>query len=94
MLVTRTSKLSGIIRTLDLDITQQQLLDYERGMKIQHAFPNLTPADREFFMTGITDEEWKEMFENRLDEDDHGYPDEPDLGNSYFKEEGNYFDEN
>jgi hypothetical protein len=31
------------------------------------------------------------MFPN--DEDDYDSFDEPDLGNSYFKDEGNYFDE-
>jgi len=31
-------------------------------MKIQYAFPNLTTAEREFFMTGITEEEWNAMF--------------------------------
>jgi hypothetical protein len=25
-------------------------------------FPNLTPSQREFVMTGITDEEWEEAF--------------------------------
>lgn len=68
MKITRTSKFSGITRTLDLDITQEQLLSYEKGLKIQHAFPNLTPAEREFFMTGITEEEWSELF-NNMDED-------------------------
>ena len=58
MKVTRTSHVSGVTRTMDLDITQQQLIDYEKGMKIQYAFPNLTASEREFFMTGITDEEW------------------------------------
>lgn len=67
MKVTRTSKLSGITRTIELDITQDQLLSYEEGLRIQHAFPNLTPAEREFFMTGITDEEWKELFRGEED---------------------------
>jgi hypothetical protein len=58
MKVTRTSSVSGVTRTMDLDITPQQLIDYEKGMKIQYAFPNLTTSEREFFMTGITDEEW------------------------------------
>ena len=93
MLITRTSAFSGVIRTLDLDITQQQLLDYERGMKVQYAFPNLTPSEREFFMTGITDDEWKILMPHD-DETDHDASDEPDLGNSYSKNEGNYFDEN
>jgi hypothetical protein len=74
MKVTRKSQASGETRTMDLDITQQQLIDYEKGMKIQYAFPNLTPAEREFFMTGITEEEWNTMFPD--DEDDFDY-DEP-----------------
>lgn len=64
MKITRTSTATGITRTLDLDITQEQLLSYERGLKIQHAFPNLTPAEREFFMTGITEDEWNEIFKD------------------------------
>jgi hypothetical protein len=62
MQVTRKSQVSGVTRTMDLDITQQQLIDYEKGMKIQYAFPNLTTSEREFFMTGITEEEWNAMF--------------------------------
>jgi 7,8-dihydro-6-hydroxymethylpterin-pyrophosphokinase len=62
MKVTRKSQASGETRTMDLDITQQQLIDYEKGMKIQYAFPNLTTSEREFFMTGITEEEWNAMF--------------------------------
>jgi len=93
MEVTRKSQVSGITRTMDLDITQQQILDYERGMKIQYAFPNLTTAELEFFMTGITEDEWNAMFPED-EEDDYGFPDEPDHGSSFSKDEGNYFDEN
>jgi hypothetical protein len=92
MKITRTSAASGITRTLDLDITPQQLLDYEKGMKIQYAFPNLTVSEREFFLTGITGEEWSALFPE--DDDDYGSPDEPDHGTSFSKNEGNYFDEN
>ena len=62
MIVTRISKFSGIQRSLDLDITKEQMINYEKGMLIQHAFPNLTPEEREFFMTGATKEEWDELF--------------------------------
>jgi len=58
MEITRVSKLTGIKRTMELDITLEQLIDYEKGMKVQNAFSNLTPSEREFFITGITDEEW------------------------------------
>lgn len=62
MLITRTSKVSGIERTIDLPITQDQLENWYRGMLIQDAFPNLTNSQREFILSGITDEEWNGMF--------------------------------
>lgn len=62
MNVTRTSMLSQITRTIDLPVTQAQLDDYYDGALLQEAFPNLSPGEREFIKTGITDEEWKEAF--------------------------------
>jgi hypothetical protein len=46
----------------ELDITPEQILDYESGALLQHAFPNLSADDREFFKTGITEEEWTAAF--------------------------------
>jgi hypothetical protein len=62
MKVTRTSFYSGVTRTLDLDITEAQVQAYQDGAMIQIAFPNLSDADREFILTGVTGEEWIEMF--------------------------------
>ena len=62
MKVTRTSFYSGITRTLDLDITEAQMEAYQTGTLIQNAFPDLSDADREFIITGVTGEEWIEMF--------------------------------
>jgi hypothetical protein len=63
MLITRTSTLSGITRTLDLDVTPAQVELYSAGgVLLQDAFPQLTMAEREFIKTGITAEEWDEMF--------------------------------
>jgi len=62
MKVTRTSQATGITREMELDITDEQILKYEAGELIQKAFPNLTPAEREFIMTGITEDEWKDIF--------------------------------
>lgn len=36
---------------------------------IQEAFPTLSPAHREFIMTGCTDEAWQKMF-GGIDEED------------------------
>lgn len=62
MQITRTSAISGITRTLELPITQSMVETYERGELIQNAFPSLTDSQREFYKTGITQEEWDEMF--------------------------------
>ena len=62
MKVTRTSFYSGITRTLDLDITEAQMEAYQTGTLIQNAFPDLSDSDREFIITGVTAEEWIEMF--------------------------------
>jgi len=93
MQVTRTSRISGITRTIDLPITEDQLIDFGRGARVQDALWNLTPAQREFFMTGITEEEW-EQFIAVSEEGDHEAADEPDLGNAFTKNEDNYYDEN
>ena len=63
MKVTRTSAFTGVTRTLDLDISEQNLQDWEEGLLlIQDASPNLTSEEREFIMTGITPEEWAAEF--------------------------------
>jgi hypothetical protein len=73
MEITRKSEYSGVIRTLDLNITQEQIDNYAAGALLQNAFPNLSKADREFFKSGITDEEWQEMFglEDNMEEEEN-----------------------
>lgn len=53
---------TGKTCTLDLPVTPSQLKAYDNGALLQNAFPNLSPGDREFIKTGVTDEEWKEAF--------------------------------
>lgn len=68
MLVTRTSPMSGP-HTMDLNVTQEQLDRYAKGGElIQHVFPHLTPAEREFIKTGYTQEDWDAMFPKGDDE--------------------------
>jgi hypothetical protein len=63
MNITRKSQVSGIERTMDIPVTQEQLDNYYiNGELLQNAFPNLSPDDREFIKTGITSEEWNELF--------------------------------
>ena len=67
MLVTRTSNITGITRTFDLPVTQEQLAAHESGMLAQHAFPDLRTDLREFIISGITPEEWDMLFEDSDD---------------------------
>ena len=61
--ITRTSKLTGITRTKYLPITVKQLtLYFDHGELVQNAFPQLTPDEREFIMTGVTEDEWNRAF--------------------------------
>lgn len=63
MNIMRISTLSGEVNEMDLDITPAQLESYELfGVLLQDAFPNLSPAEREFIKTGITPEEWDDAF--------------------------------
>ena len=63
MIITRKSMVSGIERSMDLPVTEAQLERYyEEGLLLQNAFPNLTPGQREFLKTGITQAEWVDIF--------------------------------
>lgn len=62
MNITRTSPFTGKVNTLDLPITQGQLDKWNQGARIQDVFPTLTPGQREFILTGITEKEWSEVF--------------------------------
>ena len=60
MQITRRSTFTGIERTLDLPITEEQwaLWMSNNPPPIQFCFPNLTDDQREFILTGATAEEW------------------------------------
>jgi hypothetical protein len=63
MKITRTSAFTGVVHTLDIPVTQEQLDRWQvGGVLIQRAMPNLTPDEREFLMTGVTAEEWDSVF--------------------------------
>ena len=62
MKITRKSHFSGIVRTKEFNVTEEQLELHLQGMLIQNAMPYLTADEREFILTGITQEEWNEMF--------------------------------
>lgn len=59
----RRSMISGNIHSMEIDVTQEQYDNWQRGrMLIQDAMPHLSAEEREFLMTGITPAEWKKTF--------------------------------
>ena len=62
MLITKVSQLTGHRHSREIDITDEQLDNWQRGALIQDAMPDLSPDDREFITTGITPKEWKAAF--------------------------------
>jgi len=64
MLITRTNPYTGKPRSIDMNISQTQLNEYNNGKSAQHAFPNLSANEREFIISGITGEEFDALFKN------------------------------
>lgn len=64
MIIKRTCPFSGEPKEMDLPVTQEQMDAFEAGNKVQHVFPNLTASQREFILTGITDDQWDKTFNN------------------------------
>jgi hypothetical protein len=63
MKITKVSMLSKLERSLELDVTDEEIKAWKAGMLIQDAMPRLTTDEREFMMTGITAEEWEKHYE-------------------------------
>ena len=63
MKITKVSMLSKLERSLELDVTAEEIKAWKAGMLIQDAMPRLTTDEREFMMTGITAQEWEKHYE-------------------------------
>jgi len=62
MEITKKSAFTGKTQTMDIDVTQEQLDAWQDGELIQNAMPNVSAEEREFIKTGVTPQEWKDMF--------------------------------
>jgi len=71
MYITRKSPLTGKIQTRDLDVTVEQLTAWKQGALAQRAFPNLSPGNREFIMSGYTEEDWEVIFPPEDEEEEN-----------------------
>tara|TARA_R110002110_G_scaffold335294_1_gene546023 strand:+ start:344 stop:544 length:201 start_codon:yes stop_codon:yes gene_type:complete len=66
MIITKTSPLTGYINTMDVSVTEVQIMQWQRGMLIQDAMPDLSVDEREFIMTGLTASDWEDMYDNAM----------------------------
>ena len=53
---------TGNVTTKDIKISIHQLNAWKNGMLIQDAMPQVSAPDREFIKSGITNEEWNNLF--------------------------------
>ena len=66
MYITKRSMLTGHEHTMDLNVTIQQIKDWEEGTLIQDAMPNLNSIEREFIISGVTEAEWNRFMKEEL----------------------------
>lgn len=63
MLIHLKSAFSGQINSMNLDVTEDQLILWKvKNYLIQDAMPNLNEVEREFLITGMTEEEQTEFY--------------------------------
>jgi hypothetical protein len=62
MLITRKSQITGKTHQQEIPVTSVQIARWESGELIQDVMPELTPEQREFLISGITEEEWQRAF--------------------------------
>lgn len=75
MKIARKSPFTGEVNVMDLPVTQEDLarcwsLSKTGTEHVQDVFPNLSPGEREFLISGITPEEWERFLGPGEDEDD------------------------
>jgi len=69
MILSKKSPLSGKIASMELPVTMSQWLTWcspDRPL-VHECFPGLSATQREFLLTGYTDEDWNAMFPDEED---------------------------
>lgn len=67
MIIRRKSSWSGIVRTKDINCNPKDYEMWEKGyLNMQDALGYLQQEDRDFILSGITSEEWKNMWREEI----------------------------
>lgn len=67
-IIARRSPFTGKVNRMEIPLSHEEFekraILWQSGMLIQDAFPMLDAGQREFIKTGITPQEWDEMFKD------------------------------
>lgn len=65
MILKRVSPFDGSINEMEINMGEEEFNEayneWQAGVLVQNAFPQLTTDQREFIMTGITPTQWDQM---------------------------------
>ena len=64
MILTIKNQLTGRLNTMAVDVTPEQIERWRAGALIQDVMPHLSTDEREFLITGMTPEEWDEIYDD------------------------------
>lgn len=71
MYISRTSAISGITRTRYIPVNPDDYLSWKAGLgSVQEIMPYLNDNDREFILSGITEDEWDAAFSEVYEDQD------------------------
>ena len=68
MLVSIVSSETSKTTTVDLDITEAQLIRWRGGENLWDVFPDMKPEHREFLVSGIYPNEWNDVVPDNNDD--------------------------
>jgi len=67
MIIKRKSVYSGVVRSRNIEVNPRDYEMWEKGyMSLSDAMGYLNQDDRDFILSGITDDEWKAMWREEI----------------------------
>jgi hypothetical protein len=63
--LSKVSLFTNRLNTMCIEMEIEDFYEWQKGALIQQVLPYLSPSEREFLMTGSTDDEWDEIFKER-----------------------------
>lgn len=63
--LSKVSLFTNRLNTVIIEMEIEDFYKWQKGALIQEVLPYLSPSEREFLMTGSTDDEWDEIFKER-----------------------------